>query len=182
MARPSVGFDLYWMSLTLKPRMIWCLRRRACHLSWNYNKEDGPPFPGSGSFRAIWPLQFTEDRPPPGPEAFTHNLTSLSPAPGLPAHLGAWRACVYVCVCVCVCVCMCVWAHMCAQLCPTLCNPMDYNLPDSFVYGIFQARILEWVVISFSRRSQPRDWTHVSRVSCIGRQILYHCTTWEALY
>ena len=88
--------------------------------------------------------------------------------------------------CVCVCVCVCVYtlarAHTLAQLCPTLCNPMDYNLPDSFVYGIFQARILEWVAISFSRRFQPRDRTHVSRVSCIGRQILYPCTTWEALY
>ena len=77
------------------------------------------------------------------------------------------------CVCVCVCVYMHARAHTLVQLCPTLCNPMDYTLPDSFVYGIFQARILEWVAISFSRRSQPRDRIHVSRVSCIGRQTLY---------
>ena len=38
-----------------------------------------------------------------------------------------------------------------AQLCPTLCNPMDYNWPGSFVPGLFQARILEWVAISFSK-------------------------------
>ena len=37
------------------------------------------------------------------------------------------------------------------QSCPTLCNPMDCRLPDSYVSGIFQARILEWVAISFSR-------------------------------
>ena len=37
------------------------------------------------------------------------------------------------------------------KLCPTLCDPMDCSLPDSCVHGIFQARILEWVAISFSR-------------------------------
>ena len=37
------------------------------------------------------------------------------------------------------------------HLCPTLCNPMDCGLPGSFVHGIFQARILEWVAIPFSR-------------------------------
>ena len=37
-----------------------------------------------------------------------------------------------------------------AQLCLILCDPMDYSLPGSFVQGIFQARILEWVAISFS--------------------------------
>ena len=49
------------------------------------------------------------------------------------------------------------------QLCPTLCNPMDRSLPGSYIHGIFQARILEWVAISFSRGSfQPRDQTQVS--------------------
>ena len=49
------------------------------------------------------------------------------------------------------------------QLCPTLCDPMDYSLPGSSICGILQARILDWVAISFSRRSsQPRDWTRVS--------------------
>ena len=37
------------------------------------------------------------------------------------------------------------------QLCPTLCEPMDCGLPGSSVHGIFQARIVEWVAISFSR-------------------------------
>ena len=40
-----------------------------------------------------------------------------------------------------------------AQSYPILCNPMDCNLPGSSVRGIFQTRILEWVVIPFSRRS-----------------------------
>ena len=37
-----------------------------------------------------------------------------------------------------------------AQLCPTLYDSMDYSLPDSFVHGIFQAKVLEWVAIAFS--------------------------------
>ena len=38
-----------------------------------------------------------------------------------------------------------------AQSCPTLCDPMDCSLPRSSVHGIFQARILEWVAIAFSK-------------------------------
>ena len=61
--------------------------------------------------------------------------------------------------------------------CSGLCNPMDCNLPGSSVHGIFQARILEWVAISFSRgSSQPRDQTHVSYKN---RQSLYHWATRE---
>ena len=55
-----------------------------------------------------------------------------------------------------------------AQSCPTLCDPMDCSPPGSSVHGIFQAWILEWVAISFSRGcSRPRDWTRVSRI--VGR-------------
>ena len=58
-----------------------------------------------------------------------------------------------------------------AQSCPTLCNLMDSSLPGSSIHGIFQATILEWVAISFSRVSSwPRDWTWVSCTA--GR--LYH--------
>jgi len=47
------------------------------------------------------------------------------------------------------------------QSCPTLCDPMDF-----IVHGILQARILEWVVILFSRgSSQPRDQTQVSHIA-----------------
>ena len=52
------------------------------------------------------------------------------------------------------------------QSCLTLCSPMDYNPPDSSVHGIHQARILEWVVILFSRgSSQPRGQTCVYHIS-----------------
>ena len=55
---------------------------------------------------------------------------------------------------------------------------MDHSLTGSSVHGILQARILEWVAISFSRGSSwPRDQTWVS---CIGRQILYRQATREA--
>ena len=44
-----------------------------------------------------------------------------------------------------------------AQSCPIPCNPIDCSTPGSSIHGIFQARILEWVAISFSRGSfQPR--------------------------
>ena len=52
-----------------------------------------------------------------------------------------------------------------AQSCPTLCDPTDCSLPGFFVYGIFQAIVLEWIAISLSRGSsqlRARTW-----VSCI---------------
>ena len=50
----------------------------------------------------------------------------------------------------------------CTQSCLALCNPMDCGPPGSSVHGTFQARILEWVAISYSRgSSQPRDRTHL---------------------
>ena len=49
------------------------------------------------------------------------------------------------------------------------------SLPGSSVHGIFQARIPEWVAISYPRgSSQPRGQAHISCASCIGRQIPYH--------
>ena len=52
------------------------------------------------------------------------------------------------------------------QSCLTFCNPLNCSPPGSSVHGTFQARILEWVAISSSRRSfWPRDWT---QVSCIA--------------
>ena len=74
----------------------------------------------------------------------------------------------HVCVCVCVCV-----------TCSVVSNSLQphglYSLPGSFVQGIHQARILEWVAISSSRgSSQLKDQT------CIDRWILYHWITREA--
>ena len=54
------------------------------------------------------------------------------------------------------------------QSCMTLCHPKDYSPPGSSVHGIFQARIAEWVAVSFTRgSSRPSDRTRVSYVSCI---------------
>ena len=62
----------------------------------------------------------------------------------------------------------CVWLF---------CDLMDCSLPGSSVHGISQARILEWVAVSFSRgSSRPRDQT---LISCIGRWIYFHWATWE---
>ena len=60
------------------------------------------------------------------------------------------------------------WGHKVkvAQLCATLFNPTDYSLPGYPIHGIFQARVLEWVAISFSRASsQPGDRTRVSHIA-----------------
>ena len=73
-----------------------------------------------------------------------------------------------------------------SQLYWILCDILDCYPPGYSVHGIFQVRILEWVVISSSRSSWPRDWILVSCVSCIagrfsthwairGTQIMHHC-------
>ena len=68
----------------------------------------------------------------------------------------------------------CVGAKV-LRSCLTLRDPMDRSPPSSSVHGILQARIPEWVAISFSRGSSlPRDRTHISYISCIGRRVLYH--------
>jgi len=65
-----------------------------------------------------------------------------------------------------------------AQSCPTLLWPYWLSPWSSCVHGIFQARILEWGTIFFSRgSSRSRDWTCISY---IGRQILYHWATCKA--
>ena len=65
------------------------------------------------------------------------------------------------------------------QSCPTLCNPMDCSPPGSSVYGIFQARILEWITLPCSRRS---PWTrNETWVSCIAGRFFTIWATREAL-
>ena len=62
-----------------------------------------------------------------------------------------------------------------AQSCPTLCGPMDCSLSGSSVHGIFQARVLEWIAISFSRgSSRPRNQTQVSCIA--GRRFTIWAT------
>ena len=74
----------------------------------------------------------------------------------------------------CVSVCACVHAKS-LQSCFTLWGAIYHSPQGSSVHEIIQARILEWVAMPFFRGSStPRDRTHVSCASCIGRQVLYH--------
>ena len=68
-----------------------------------------------------------------------------------------------------------------AQRCPTLCDPMYCSPPGSSVHGIFQARILEWIAISFQVIFPTQGSSLCLLISCTGRWILYHCTTKGAL-
>ena len=64
-------------------------------------------------------------------------------------------------------------------LCPTLCDPMDCSPAGSSVRGILQARVLEWVAISFFKGSfWLRDWT---LVSCIAARYFTDWATREVL-
>ena len=111
-------------------------------------------------FHGIWD--------PPGPviELVSTGLQGgfLTTGPGKPQHLilkGDFH--------------MCLQLSEVAQSCPTLCNPMDCSLPGFSVHGLFQARILEWVAISFSRGSSwPRNRTRVSRIA--GRRFILWTT------
>ena len=68
------------------------------------------------------------------------------------------------------------------QSCLILCDPMDCSSPGFSVHEILQARIPEWVAISSSRASSwSRNRTHISCASCIGKRVLYPCTTKEVL-
>ena len=67
----------------------------------------------------------------------------------------------------------CMWS----QSCLTLCDFRNYSPPDSSAHRIFQARILEWIDIPFSRGySWPRDWT---QVFCIAGRFFTNWATWE---
>ena len=76
-----------------------------------------------------------------------------------------------------VCVCVHARSHVHTLSCSVISDSdfMDYSPPSSSVQGIFQARVLDQVAISYARgSSRPRDGTCVSYVSCIGRLVLYH--------
>ena len=91
-------------------------------------------------------------------------------------HFLGWAS---VCVCVCVCVCAhtCVYVRMLSHI-HLFATPWNIAHRAPLVHGIFQARILEWVAISFSRGSSwPRDRTRVSCVSCTDKQVLFF---WQA--
>ena len=66
-----------------------------------------------------------------------------------------------------------MYEHVCSVA--SDCDPMDCNPPGSSVHGIFQARILEWVAIPFSRGSSLTQGSNLGLLRC--RQILYHYAT-----
>ena len=71
------------------------------------------------------------------------------------------------------------WSEV-AQSCLTLCDPVDCSLTGSSIQRILQARILEWVAISFSRGSSwPRDQTQVSCIA--GRRFTLWASRWAFL-
>ena len=79
-----------------------------------------------------------------------------------------------VCVCVCVCVCVLV-----AQACPTLCGPIDCSPPGLSVHGILQARTLEWVTISFSKRNYRKKESEVTQ-SCLTWTVAYQVPSFSS--
>ena len=70
-----------------------------------------------------------------------------------------------------------------AQSCPNLYSPIDCSLPGSSVHGVFQARILEWVTISYCRgSSRSKDRTCISCISCIDRWIFTTTPSGKLIY
>ena len=86
-------------------------------------------------------------------------------------------------------ICLSPWFLICLEQASKLscsamfdfCDPLNCSPPGSSVHGIFQARILEWVAISFPKgSSQTRDQTHISCVSCIADRFFTHWAIGEA--
>ena len=76
------------------------------------------------------------------------------------------------------------YMHVCVlllQQCPSLCNPMDYNPPGSFIHGILQAGILEWVAGPSSRGSpRPGDRPISLMFPVLAGMSFTTSATWEA--
>ena len=93
----------------------------------------------------------------PNPEIEPTSLKSPVLAGGFFTTSTAWKSPILLLV-------TCVLCVLVTQSCLTLYDPMDCSPPGFSILGILQARILEWVAVSFSRgSSQPRDRTQVSR-------------------
>ena len=74
--------------------------------------------------------------------------------------------------------------YVCAKLlqsCLTLCNPTNCRVPGSTIHGILQARILEWVAISFSKDLSNPGIKSMSLMAPAFRLLLTPSATWEAL-
>ena len=106
-----------------------------------------------------------------GPKNGRYLLASLFKEKGWKTHLTQYKG-LFPILAVCV--------HVCVVVCLTLFDPLDCNLPGSSIHGIFQARILEWIAIPFSRgSSRPRDWTWLSHIA--GRLFTVWTTIPECL-
>ena len=69
---------------------------------------------------------------------------------------------------------------VCTLSCPALCNPMDCSPPSSSVHRLPGKNTGMGCHFLLQGIFPTRDWTQVSCISCIGKWILYLCTTWEA--
>ena len=96
-----------------------------------------------------------------------------------PKYLILREAIIYSVVCL-IFMSMYLLVYLCMLSHVQLCDPMGCSLPGSSTHGIFQARILEWVAISSPGDLPDSGIKPSSLASCIGRQILNRCTTWEA--
>ena len=67
---------------------------------------------------------------------------------------------------------LCIFMHV--QSCPTLCDPVACSPPDSSVHGLSQAKVLEWVAISYSRGSSRHSIEHESPVLRVDSLLLSH--------
>ena len=104
------------------------------------------------------------------------SLPNLSHRPGQ-----GWCYPYFYIVCLFVCVCVSAPLQLLSRVRLSATTWTDCVPPVSSVHGIFQARILDWVAISYPRgSSQARDGSCNLGIFCVGGQILYHCATWEA--
>ena len=142
-------------------------------MSWLF--ESGGQSTGASNSASVLPMNI-QGSFPLGLTGFislqSKGLSRSSPAPQLESINSSAYNTYYHVNTMCLLACMGVKS---LQSCQTLCNPMDYSPPGSSVPETLQARILEWVTRPSSRgSSQPRDLTHFSYISCIGRRVLYH--------
>ena len=117
-------------------------------LGWEGSLEEGM---ATHSSILVWRIPWTEE--PGGLQSI--GFQSRTRVKWLSMH--ALWLCIHV---------QCFWWWFSREVVSNSCDPVDYSLPCSSVHGILQARILEWVAISFSRGScQPRNWSRVSFIA-----------------
>ena len=137
-------------------RMLFILRRK-----WNSNTSYNLGEPGK---HTKW------NNPDREEHDFTYISVQFSSVIQLcPTLCNPMDCSTYICAYICLC-----YAKS-LQLSPTLFDPMSCSPQSSSVHGILQARKLEWLTMpSFRESSWIRDWTRISYLSCISRQVLYH--------